>query len=352
MKRLPVLIAALLGVAAVLAGCSSTTGGNAAKVDSTAITRSRLDQDLQALADNTELVKMLKAQGLDLKPTTGGFSNQAASGWLNGLMNQVIVDREFARRHLKVTPQLTKQAKTETASQFGSVKTLAKFPKSFQERIVGRQARLDALRASLGRQQGATEAELRQFYEQNKAALCPTGKLVAHILVKTPEEVAAVEAQLAQGADFAQLASKLSTDTGSATQGGTLTCIGSQEWQQFDPTFQKGAEGVVVGQVSPPVHTQFGYHVIKVTDYTFETARAAIEQAVAQQRQDPLTALVQRRLGKAKLWVDPRYGHISRGPQGVQIKPPKERVPREQPPNTTAPDGTGQPQTGSPQTGG
>lgn len=346
MKRLPVLIAALLGAAILLSACGAS-GGNAAKVDSTAITRSALEDDLRALADNAALVKEAKTQGLNLKPTKGGFDNQLASRWLNSLVAQVIVDQEFAKRHLKLTPRITRQAKTEIAANFGTPKTFEGFSKSFQSRVIGRQARRDALIASLGAAKGATDAELRRFYDQNKAALCPTGKLVSHILVKTPEAAAAVEQRLAQGADFAQLAPELSTDTGSAPQGGTLTCVGSQEWQQFDETFRTGAEAVAIGQVSAPVHTQFGYHVIKVTDYTFENARATIAQALAQQQQDPLTALVERRLRKAKLWVDPRYGKISRTKQGVTITPPTTRTPREQPStSTTTRAGTGQPQTG------
>ena len=346
MKRLPVLIAALLGAAVLLSACS-TSGGNAAKVDSTAITRSALEDDLRALADNAALVKEAKAQGLNLKPTKGGFDNQLAARWLNSLLAQVIVDREFAKRHLKLTPRITRQAKTGIAANFGTPKTFDAFSKSFRSRLIGRQARRDALIASLGAAKAATDAELRQFYDQNKALLCPTGKLVAHILVKTLEEATAVEQRLAQGADFAQLAPQLSTDTGSAPQGGTLTCVGSSEWQQFDQTFRTGAEAVAIGGVSAPVHTQFGYHVIKVTDYTFENARATIKQALAQQQQDPLTALVERQLRRAKLWVDPRYGKISRTKQGVAIVPPTPRAPREQPStSTTTGAGTGQPQTG------
>ena len=71
-----------------------------------------------------------------------------------------------------------------------------------------------------------------------------------------------------------RVAQQVSTDTGSAAQGGLLMCqVDSAQWSQLDATFRAGAEATPVGTLSAPVQTQFGYHVIEVLDLTRENAR-------------------------------------------------------------------------------
>ncbi|WP_214828143.1 peptidylprolyl isomerase [Exiguobacterium algae] len=86
----------------------------------------------------------------------------------------------------------------------------------------------------------------------------------SHILVESEEEAQAIIKQLNDGADFAELAKEKSTDTGSGEKGGDLGYFstGAMVPEFEDYTFQKD----VVGKISDPVQSQFGYHVIKVTD--------------------------------------------------------------------------------------
>jgi hypothetical protein len=77
-----------------------------------------------------------------------------------------------------------------------------------------------------------------------------------------------------------------------------------------------------------------------------------IEQAYAQQQgqSGPYEKFLNRRLARAKLWVDPRYGRVRRSRQGVAIEPRTPPAPQSRPTTTTQP-GTGQPSTGQPSTG-
>ena len=83
-----------------------------------------------------------------------------------------------------------------------------------------------------------------------------------HILVETEDEAKAIAEQIKGGADFAKLAKEKSKDPGAA-QGGDLGYFGKE---QMVPEFAEVAFKMYPGQVSNPVKTQFGWHIIKVED--------------------------------------------------------------------------------------
>ncbi len=84
----------------------------------------------------------------------------------------------------------------------------------------------------------------------------------SHILLKTEEEAAAVKATLDTGADFEDVARHQSTDV-TAQRGGDL---GYFQRGQFVPEFEKAALALAAGQISEPVKTRFGYHIIRLND--------------------------------------------------------------------------------------
>lgn len=360
MKRLLSLVAVALGAALLASGCSSTTGPVAASVNGTELSRADLEADLEALAGNKDFVKYLNdEQGFELVPSTDGMAAAATASWLSSLVTQVIVDDEFERRNLKITDAQRADAEQAIAQSqtFGGPEVFGKFPKAFRDELVEGQARTAALATALAEQSQTTEAELLQLYDANKDAFCPSGKLVSHILVDTPEAAAAVEDELAGGADFAELARTRSGDPDSAPVGGVLTCVDSQVWPQYPESVRSAVVPLSVGEVSAPVQTEAGYHVIKVTDFTFESARPFLEATVQQQQQNLLPDFVARKLAKAKLTVDPRYGRVVSDDQGTRIEPPATPEPRTRPTSATttttvplqggSPEGSGG-STGSP----
>jgi peptidyl-prolyl cis-trans isomerase C len=84
-----------------------------------------------------------------------------------------------------------------------------------------------------------------------------------HILVPTEDEAKAVLAEIKKGTDFAELARQKSKDPGAAAEGGDLGYFGKD---QMVPEFAEVAFKLEKGQVSDPVKTQFGWHIIKVED--------------------------------------------------------------------------------------
>lgn len=108
-----------------------------------------------------------------------------------------------------------------------------------------------------------TDKEVQDYYEAHKKDFAANNQVRAsHILVKTEEDAKKLLDQIKKGADFAKLAKANSIDTGSAKNGGDL---GFFSRGQMVPEFERAAFGLKKGEVSNPVKTQYGYHLIKVT---------------------------------------------------------------------------------------
>jgi peptidyl-prolyl cis-trans isomerase C len=108
-----------------------------------------------------------------------------------------------------------------------------------------------------------TDAELHKVYDEAVGQMKAEPEVHArHILVETEDEAKAVAAELKKGADFAELAKQKSKDPG-ASDGGDL---GWFTKDQMVPEFSEVAFKLEKGQLSDPVKSQFGWHVIKVED--------------------------------------------------------------------------------------
>jgi len=127
-----------------------------------------------------------------------------------------------------------------------------------------------------------TEEAMRALYTDTVKNLKPETEIRAsHILVETEDQAKDIAKRLKAGEEFAKLATELSKDPGSGKQGGDL---GFFTKERMVPEFSAAAFALAIGEVSAPVKSQFGYHVIKLTEKrekpvpTFEEVKDQIEQ--------------------------------------------------------------------------
>lgn len=112
----------------------------------------------------------------------------------------------------------------------------------------------------------------------------------SHILVETEEEAIAIVGSLKDGADFAETAQEKSTGP-SGPSGGELGWFGPG---MMVPEFEVAVMDLEIGEVSAPVQTQFGWHVVKLNDTratplpTLEELRSELSQGIQQQQLDTL----------------------------------------------------------------
>jgi len=108
-----------------------------------------------------------------------------------------------------------------------------------------------------------SDKEVREYYDNNTEQFRTDQVKASHILVDTEEEARDILKRIKNGEDFAELAKRFSKDRGSASRGGDLGFFGRG---RMIPEFEKVAFNLSKGEVSEPLKTRFGYHIIKVTD--------------------------------------------------------------------------------------
>ncbi len=176
--------------------------------------------------------------------------------------------------------------------------------KDFEERLA--YYKLRAMRDTFYEKkirEAVTEAQAKAAYQEQIAKLAPEPEVRArHILVKTEQEAKDLVKQLKGGADFTELAKK-SSDGPSAQTGGDL---GYFSRGQMVKPFEDVAFTLQKGQVSDPVQTEFGWHVIKVEDKrnrpvpSFDEVK---DQLLASLIQNKLKTVVQDLRGPAKVEI-------------------------------------------------
>ena len=150
---------------------------------------------------------------------------------------------------------------------------------------------MDEFISRQSRAAASTEAA-RKLYDDTMKTMKPEEEVRArHILVEKEDEAKAALARVRQGEDFAKVAAELSRDPGSGKEGGDL---GYFTQDRMVPQFGAVAFQLKAGDVSEPVQTQFGWHVIKVEDKRskplpkFEDVQGEIETYLVRKAQQDI----------------------------------------------------------------
>ena len=153
------------------------------------------------------------------------------------------------------------------------------------------------------------EQDVQKFYEENQARFADERVVAGHIMVRTEAEAQQVLADLKAGKEFAALARERSLDAESAARGGDLGVI---RRGAAPKPFEDAAFKLRAGEVSPVVHTQYGFHVIQVREH-LTTPRPFVEvkdqireHLLTQRRQQALQAYLDtlEKAGSVKMFED------------------------------------------------
>lgn len=133
-----------------------------------------------------------------------------------------------------------------------------------------------------------TEEEMKEYFEENKDSFAQKEEVKArHILVEDEETAHEIKEKLDNGADFEELAKEYSTDTGTKDKGGDL---GYFTKGKMVKEFEDVAFSLAVGEISEPVESQYGFHIIKVEDKkdakeaNYEESKEAIREKIFEQK--------------------------------------------------------------------
>ena len=171
-----------------------------------------------------------------------------------------------------------------------------------------------------------TEKEVEDFYEENKGTryTVPEQRCIRHILFTQDQEDKAesVRRELRNGGDFKELARENSQDPVSKENGGDLGC---QAKGAFIPEFDKAAFEAKEGEIVGPVKTEFGYHILEVTEIrpekerSLEEVRSEIEEQLSRQRQAvEFDTWIRDQLEKRNVKYLSGYNPAQRTPSGIR----------------------------------
>jgi peptidyl-prolyl cis-trans isomerase C len=223
------------------------------------------------------------------------------------------------------------EGKRQLAEQLGELKAMAQEARirkidqqpGVQAQIVMRVDQLlaTAFYQELGNSVKIDDAAIKTYYDAHKGEYEQIK--ARHILVRFKESPAPLRegqvdrsdeealarakelrAEIVKGGDFAEIAKKDSDDTGSGVNGGSLGAFGHGAMVK---PFEDAAFALKVGEVSDPIKTQFGYHIIQVQEHTNKTLDEARPEIEAKLRPELAQKAVDEIRSKADISYDKDY---------------------------------------------
>ncbi|MGW5981875.1 peptidylprolyl isomerase PrsA [Bacillus mycoides] len=231
--------------------------------------------------------------------TKDDFYNEMKQKAGNQILQGMVMEKVLIKNY-KVDDKEVDKKFDETKKQVGD-----QFDTLLKQQGMKEETFKNTIRASLAQEKAIektiTDKELKDNYKPEIKA--------SHILVKDEATAKKVKEELGQGKPFEELAKQYSEDTGSKEKGGDLGFFGHGKMVK---EFEDAASKLKKDEVSEPVKTQFGYHIIKVTDIkepekSFEQSKADIKkELIAKKMQDGefMNDLMMKEIKKADVKVD------------------------------------------------
>jgi foldase protein PrsA len=298
--------------ALVLSGCGDLGDDPAATAEGQEISVESLQDELELIQENDGYREALEqSYGVQLAGSGEGTFDATFTAQLLSLrVYYSLLEEALADEGVEVTEEAEREAAETVQQQLESIGGDAEdFPAEYRERLAHQEALV-----GLASEEAANGEIGERYFEENAeqfAQVC-----ASHILIgiesRPPEEALRIatdlKAQIDGGADFAAIASASSEDPGSKDQGGDLGC---ENPGRYVEAFAAALAAQPVGVVGEPVETEFGYHIIKVTD----RGQADIEDVREELSQAALDAyLLEVVCGDdVEVDVNPRFGRWDRG---------------------------------------
>jgi len=291
------LLFAFASLAVLAAGCGGSSTASLASDDVAVVGSKEVTKDqFQALMDRAK--KSYDAQKRSF-PKAGSTEYEQLKGQaITFLVQRAEIAEQAEKMGVDVSDAKVDKEIERYKKQFygGSTERYEKAVK--QQGLTEDQAR-EEIRAQLVSQEvfkkvtgevKVTDGDIKAYYNSHKSQYVqPESREVRHILVQKKALADSLYAQLKGGANFAKLAKRYSKDPGSAAQGGKLTVSKGQTVPEFD----KAAFALKKGELSKPIKTQYGYHIIQAlsavkpsSTTSLSKVSASIKQQLEQQRKN------------------------------------------------------------------
>lgn len=308
-------VSGLLGLL-LLPACGNLFDSAAAVVNGQKITTNKVEAELDRFRET------IRYEQLSARAPIGEIERDYAQTYLTLLVREAVLEEEAEERDIEVTPDEVNARIAELKQQIGSE---GQFQEALKEEGVGLeqlefQVRVQILEEKLREEVvagiGATDAELTAYYEDHIEEYMEVR--VQHILVSDESRAESIAKRLQEAKEdevedlFAQLAETQSEDPTAAQNAGDLGLTSPAEYVK---PFRDAISNLEVGEISDPVQTKFGFHVIRLLARQvtpFEEVRPEIEDAIAgQDREDAFNQWLTKAYLEAEVDVNPAYGELN-----------------------------------------
>jgi parvulin-like peptidyl-prolyl isomerase len=238
---------------------------------------------------------------------------QVARSVLDQLIERTLILQEARRTGRLASDAAVEDRLRQIAQAFPSPE---EFDRALQQQGVSRAELRDRVRFELTvrrilddlRVPAPTDQEARAYFQAHREAFDePERVRVRHVLLRTEAEARVALARLRAGESFAQVAKELSQDPGTRDRGGEVGLVAPG---QTVPEFEQIAFRLKPGELSEPVRTSFGYHIVQVTEKlpakkaTWEGVRQQVLELLREnKRREAFEAWVKELRGRAKIAV-------------------------------------------------
>lgn len=246
----------------------------------------------------SETIVQSKAGDITKEEFYNELKAQAGDQVLKQMVETMLLEKDY-----KVTDKEIDAKIKEYKEQFGGEEGLKQALK--QNGMEDEQAFKKLVERELLAQKAATngvnvseEEVKKEFEDKYKEEI-----KASHILVKDEKTAKEVKERLDKGEDFTKLASNYSIDPGSKDKGGDL---GYFTKGNMVPEFDQVVFSLDVNHVSDPVKTEYGYHIIKVTDKktnTFEDKKEIIEKELTYKKAKPINEVISKLQKEADITI-------------------------------------------------
>ena len=228
---------------------------------------------------DSEVVAETKAGNITKEDLYQTLKDNAGADALNMLVQQKVLDDKYNVSDKEIDKKLNEYKKSmgDQLNQLIEQKGEDFVKEQIKYELLMKKAAKDNIKV--------TDDDVKEYYDGLK------GKIhLSHILVKEKKTAEEVEKKLKKGEKFEDLAKEYSTD-GTAEKGGDLGWVGKDD--NMDKDFVKAAFALKTGEVSGPVKSQFGYHIIKKDEERgkYEDMKKELKKEVQEQKQNDQTEL-------------------------------------------------------------
>jgi parvulin-like peptidyl-prolyl isomerase len=275
------------------------------------------------------------------------ITREFEQSYLASLIRRAVLTPEADDRGIEVTDEEVSEQLDDIKSEFASESA---FEEALKEQgltlvqlkqLIADRTLEQKLRAEVTADLAPDDAEIESYYEDNINLFSETE--AQHILVKKESLAEDISDQLQAASAtelpglFKELAQRYSTDKSNKASAGKLGFFGPGD---FVPEFEEGANELEVGEISGPVKTEFGFHVIWVTDRRSQPLEEVRDQVIAQLTGDDEETVwqdwVKQAYREADVKVNPRFGEFNLETQQIEDASPRTVPGAEQTPGSTA----------------